>query len=385
MQKRTLLFVHGTGVRNETCETTIEQIRSKVREFEVPCRVEALLWGDVLGVDFPGMSLPEPIQRTEFEENQALRWEYLRVDPLFDLKLWCTPGIRQDTVGDYTGAELWDDHISRYTPSLELSVLLAANNLENLFSAAWGKVTDSSLPERAFRTAGVEHATVARVFAEAVTAQLMFDGGIASPPTALPNPLANKIVERLLFDWGQMGRAVKDILLRMFGKATAQVIRPMRSNASRIVAPAIGDILNYLNAPNGADLRNLIRKKIELIEGEVFLLSHSLGGIACFETMAEARPEKVAGLITAGSQAPLLYEFDALSTLRLGCPLPKTFPPWLNFYDENDLLSYRANLVFDCKADWQLDSMLPPFEAHSSYWKQDITWHTIREFVSVHG
>ena len=67
--------------------------------------------------------------------------------------------------------------------------------------------------------------------------------------------------------------------------------------------------------------------------------------------MVEARCDgadrlgSVKGLITAGSQAPLLYEFDALQTLHKGKPLPVGFPKRLNLDDENDLLSYRADRV----------------------------------------
>lgn len=89
----------------------------------------------------------------------------------------------------------------------------------------------------------------------------------------------------------------------------------------------------------------------------------------------------VKGLITAGSQAPLLYEFDALQTLDKGKPLPGGFPKWLNLYDENDLLSYRADRIFDIKADKQVDSMLPALHAHSAYWKLDETWKAIADLM----
>jgi len=131
----------------------------------------------------------------------------------------------------------------------------------------------------------------------------------------------------------------------------------------------------------GQEIRKLIRKRIDSITGKVFVLSHSLGGIACFELMVEGPPPNVSGLITVGSQSPLLYEFDALQTLKRGDELPTTFPRWLNLYDENDLLSYCANRVFGREVDHRVDSVLPPLEAHSAYWKLDETWLAIREFV----
>jgi hypothetical protein len=53
----------------------------------------------------------------------------------------------------------------------------------------------------------------------------------------------------------------------------------------------------------------------------------------------------------------------------------------LSLARENDLLSYRADRLFRCAVDKRVDSMLPPFEAHSAYWKLDDTWTAIRDFM----
>src|ERR1700733_8028298 len=81
--------------------------------------------------------------------------------------------------------------------------------------------------------------------------------------------------------------AQKHLFLRFFGSATQTIVRPLRARASRAIAPAIGDILHY--QAMGKQIRDLIRKKIESIPGDIFILAHSLGGIACFELMVEAR------------------------------------------------------------------------------------------------
>ena len=91
MVKSTLIFVHGTGVRSESYSQILKQVESKVVEFQLPCNVDSCPWGDVYGIDFDGLSLPDPPMRSKEEEAQAYRWEYLQVDPLFDLRLWCTP------------------------------------------------------------------------------------------------------------------------------------------------------------------------------------------------------------------------------------------------------------------------------------------------------
>ena len=53
----------------------------------------------------------------------------------------------------------------------------------------------------------------------------------------------------------------------------------------------------------------------------------------------------VDGLVTVGSQAPLFYAIDALEHLRPGAG-PEPFTPWLNIYNEADLLSFCAERVF---------------------------------------
>jgi hypothetical protein len=393
MTRSTLLFVHGTGVRSESYALTLEQVESKVAEFDLPCTVETCEWGDVYGIDFEGLSLPAPPKRTQEEEAQAYRWEYLQLDPLFDLRLWCTPAAQppKKMLGAKSVAwEAWEQSVSNYISGYDKRValieLLQHNQIEGFFLPAWNKVTLTGLPKEAFAAAGDDGAAVSRVFAEAVVAQMMHDAAAAQPPVAISPRIGGKIVTVLLFDWNQAAKGLKDLFLKFFGSATKTIVRPLRAGASRAIAPAIGDILNYQAV--GHHIRDLIRKKIDSIPGDLFVLGHSLGGIACFELMVEARRgddadrlSSVKGLITVGSQAPLLYEFDALQTLQKSKPLPVGFPKWLNLYDENDLLSYRADRVFNVRADKQVDSMLPPLEAHSAYWKLDQTWNAIADLM----
>jgi len=388
MTKSTLLVVHGTGVRSESFGETLKQIRLKVKEFHLPCVVEPILWGETLGIDFEGLSLPDPPAHSDEEESHALRWQYLQVDPLFDLRLWCIPAAEpaKKVLGETpTAVAAWEDTISKYVGEyakrIELATLLSNNQLDVFFLPAWNKVVASQLPKQAFAAAGEDGPAVSRVFAEAVVAQMMHDAAAANPPVALPPQLGTKIVAIMIFDWQQARLGIKNLFLKFFGSAAKTVIRPLRAGASLAIAPAIGDILNYQAV--GQKLRDLIRRKIELTGGDVFVLSHSLGGIACFELMVEERGKRadalgnVKGLITVGSQAPLLYEFGALQTLKKGSPLPASFPGWLNIFDENDLLSYRADRLFGEGHDKQVDSMLPPLEAHSAYWKLDETWNAI--------
>jgi pimeloyl-ACP methyl ester carboxylesterase len=124
--------------------------------------------------------------------------------------------------------------------------------------------------------------------------------------------------------------------------------------------------------------------------GTVTVVAHSLGGIAAFDALIEKPDPTVRRLITVGSQVPLLYELDALSTLPLrrdrsgaviATPheLPNDFPKWLNVYDPRDFLSYRAEPVFGEVSvhDIEVDNALPFPEAHSGYWSNQTVWSSI--------
>lgn len=121
-------------------------------------------------------------------------------------------------------------------------------------------------------------------------------------------------------------------------------IRRKRTALTDATYPGVGDILLY--QANGDAIRTFICDEIDKLKGDdVFLLAHSLGGIACFELLIERRPVNIKGLITFGSQAPFFYEIGDRkhSTTQPCC---RSFPPWINFYDLNDPLSYVGEKLF---------------------------------------
>src|SRR4029079_14174247 len=130
-------------------------------------------------------------------------------------------------------------------------------------------------------------------------------------------------------------------------------------------------------------IRDYIRAKIEAVPGDVYLLAHSLGGIACVDLLAQEPIDRVKGLVTAGSQAPYLHEIGALVSLEPGTQdLPPHFPPWLNLYDPYDFLSYAAAPVFGRRAgdrvrDHRFESGQPFPQSHSAYWTNPETWMAI--------
>ncbi|OMI38219.1 hypothetical protein SPAR_17130 [Streptomyces sparsogenes DSM 40356] len=174
---------------------------------------------------------------------------------------------------------------------------------------------------------------------------------------------------------GAVAGAAKGIAVRALNSYLSPISSLAHRYRGRITGgsvPASGDILRYQVRGAGvrAAIRTAVREAAESGGGPVVLLAHSLGGIACVDLLADATepPPEVGLLVTVGSQAPFLYELDALTSLRRDEPLPDTFPRWINVYDEHDLLGFVGEKVFpDRVTDLRVNTRQPFPRAHTSY------------------
>jgi pimeloyl-ACP methyl ester carboxylesterase len=150
-------------------------------------------------------------------------------------------------------------------------------------------------------------------------------------------------------------------------------------------APAAGDVLRFL--ARGDEARAFVRRAVEDIGGDVVLLGHSLGGVICVDLLLREELARVKGLVTIGSQAPLLYEIGALPALSHPSPVPPSFPAWLNIYDRRDLLAYVCADVFGRPVadDVPVDNKQPFPESHSAYWANKTVWRAVAGFLREHA
>jgi hypothetical protein len=384
MAAGSLLFVHGTGVRIRTYQRTLDVARKRAKECGVTLPLVECQWGDALGIPFDGTSLkslpdePDPAVARQQEEAE-LQWAYLDTDPFFELRLIAADPSRasKPVIGQQSAAEkFWDVVIaSGKKPSLELLALLDRAGVRELWPAVWSTiVTGSPIPKQAVMASGNDTADSAMALARALFAELNVQAQMQDRP-ALGAVMRSQLVDRLRSDWGQQVYGLRALVKGFF----AGVLRRRRRDWSERVSPQLGDILLY--QARGAEIREFIRKKIETLEPPVYVLAHSLGGIACVDLLAMPNPPKIKGLVTAGSQAPLLYELGALHSLKPNVPLPSGFPPWLNLYDRNDFLSYVAHRLFTGVEDVEIESGELPLAAHSAYWNADATWAAVKKFV----
>lgn len=110
----------------------------------------------------------------------------------------------------------------------------------------------------------------------------------------------------------------------------------------------------------------------------------SLGGIALVDLIASWPEAPVEACVTVGSQAPLLYTFDAIPSMPYDEADPPRLPvPWLNVYDSRDFLSFVAEPLFRRSdglasvVDLRVHSGRDFPRSHSSYWDLAPVWDAI--------
>jgi hypothetical protein len=110
----------------------------------------------------------------------------------------------------------------------------------------------------------------------------------------------------------------------------------------------------------------------------------SLGGIALIDLLASWPDAPVEACVTVGSQAPLLYTFNAITSMPYDeASPPHLSVPWLNVYDSRDFLSFVAEPLFRRSdglasvVDLRVSSGKDFPRSHSAYWELPPVWDAI--------
>ncbi|MGB7442267.1 MAG: hypothetical protein WA919_14465 [Coleofasciculaceae cyanobacterium] len=389
----TVLFVHGTGVRNPGYEETFQLIKRKLQAERPDLKVERCLWGDSLGtkLNAQGASIPLydatlALDEGEEEDYEIVLWEQLYCDPLYELRLLSLKPVEEGAgspFGEQPGEEL-DARVESLSLTPELRAKLEEAGIAEVFEPAREVVIGSEPYSEALQTASEELAEYREAMARAIIAQAMLvcQQQDRFPPLLTDAQLRDEVVKLLCLELGEAELGIGDWVVKPLSNLAQAIgtffVKDRRGAITSSVSPMPCDILLYQG--RGEKIRAFIREKIEQAEPPVVLLAHSLGGIACVDLLvqAESLQERVKLLVTAGSQAPFLYEINALYSLEYGQPLPEHFPDWLNIYDLRDFLSYIGANVFPNKVqDVLVDSKQPFPRSHSAYWTNQATWKAI--------
>ena len=408
----TVIFVHGTGVREPIAGETFNHIKDELTRRKSALEVVRVYWGGTLGTQLfgKGGSIPDyDTARGETERSdpkdvpedktQLALWQLLCQDSLYEIRLLAliaeaqsglagdsfvpgraTPG--QDLLNQAQLIGPRADSIDDTTA--ELYKLLLQGGLFSVFAASRDFVVLS--PPAATAAIGNNISELQQAIARAIVAEALFRTADSEPvPRAWENTaLRDEIVEQLIntlanaipgdrgpvTDW--VKRQVVGLASNVGERVGTWYIRSHRGSASDKAFGFPGDIMLY--QARGKTIRDAIAKSVENANGPVILVGHSLGGVACVDTLIERALPKVAYLVTVGSQAPLFYEMNTLVTLPFqDIPpherLPGHFPNWMNFYDKSDFLSYiGAKLFGPIVQDILVDNKMPFPDAHSGYW-----------------
>lgn len=373
---KTMLFVHGTGVRSTALGKTVNLIRERAAEYLPGWSIEVCAWGDPFGaaLNRHGASVPNyarsGLADASLDAQQRARWTLLADDPLIELRV--TP--KAQYLGQRPGPDIWKRVLS-LRQHAQLAQYLAVAGLD----AAWADFIDSVTSDVEWRTV-VETLTLSAQAASPAMARALVAGLAAwLRERALP-PLGSErrdeLAKLLVAPMGGPPAGVLDWLLdRMTGYA-----RRRRGSLTDLTSPAVGDVLRY--QARGETVRAFIAQEVQRTGARV-ILAHSLGGIASVDWLAFGQ-RPIDALITVGSQAAYFYEIDALASRVIGQGLPAFFPQrWLNIHDDSDLLSYPASGVFKgWVTDLRVDNGEPFPESHSAYFDNRAeVWPAIGDFL----
>jgi hypothetical protein len=154
-----------------------------------------------------------------------------------------------------------------------------------------------------------------------------------------------------------------------------------------IGAQMLADVIGY--QLHRESIQAVLREDLTLAasaagDRPVLPVALSLGGIALVDLLASWPEAPVQACVTIGSQAPLLYTFDAITSMPYDEASPPYLPvPWLNIYDSRDFLSFVAEPLFrrtDGRAsvvDLRVHSGVDFPKSHSAYWELEPVWEAI--------
>ncbi|MEU9124179.1 hypothetical protein AB0C96_30705 [Streptomyces sp. NPDC048506] len=402
-----VVLVHGTGVRAPSYDKTFDRVSRGLAGVRPDVRTVPCFWGDAHGASLAldGASLPLRAKDRGWggedawdvppaEDDPLAVWALLEADPLAELRAFAGAAADgEDATGFVPGRrDPWDE-VADQVRELTLADGVpggAVDDGEGLRQLAadlapyTGEAADRVAEEISNALGGAPFADgIEPVAARAVLAlalRLAESAEAADEPLPVDGADRDALVRLLTERLGGGDRGVAQAAKWTGARLLTPVLWPLSSAArwqrgrlTGAIVPAGGDILRY--QARGEGLRTAIAEAVRgaaaAAPGPVVLLAHSLGGIACVDLFADGSagpPPGVDLLVTVGSQAPFLYELDALGSLRRGEPLPAAFPRWINVYDERDLLAFVGERTFPGRvADVRVDTRQPFPRSHSAY------------------
>lgn len=409
-----VVFVHGTGVREPSFTNTCNAVRAGLGSELADVQVHPCYWAGSHGSNIgEGRSIPlyaqtmaGPVSSTS---TTIFEWSLLLDDPLIEFRLLAPQHSSADGAPPgHSPAAILRGQLGALQQAATAGAIgaLDATDIPILVESTAALLAMAELNNAV--ALGVHLAPsgqdlldgVRLLAARAIVAgwmRLLLDNGAVSPTGVMRDLLLEDTFRALGGGQAQLtgiGSAVIAAVLAPIKIMLQTVVvdpslrlaswgsRTYRHSVANAATPAVGDILLY--QARGKPIRDFILTTARAVGEPVVLLAHSLGGIACIDLLIEAAQPCIKGVITAGSQAPFLYEIDALSQLERKQAMPPYMPPWLNLYDTNDLLSFLAAPLMRAGnqvTDVEVHSGQPFPASHGAYWSNPEVWKASADFI----
>lgn len=381
MTGTTVVFIHGTGVREPRFTALAGKVRASLDAERSGLRFVPFYWGDTHGATLGagGASLPPSTGHARTlasgDGDDITAWGVLYDDP--DAELALAAAAAPPKAERPPGAVRPEQTVRLRLGELAAQGDAAAELGPGLAEAATAL---ASHPLLAPAAAALSPEDLAVLLARALTARVVAAALDADQPLISDGDARDAVAARLAEALGAppagSGRTLRGRLLRIATGAAARAALRRRRALTEAAHPAAGDILRYLS--RGETLRAELRSLINELPAPVVLIGHSLGGIIALDTLVGTPLPQVGLLVTAGSQGPFLYESGSLPSLAHPQPLPPHVPDWLNLYDPRDLLAYLGAGLFPGRVtDVSVDSRQPFPAAHSAYWTNPAVYRHI--------
>ena len=409
----TLFFVHGTGVRKGGYDRTMDLVRAGLIANDLAdLRVVGCEWGVTIGDEFdddwrslvastmPPGTIPEAAapERTADADPETSTWEMLLRDPLMELRVVLFSALPEfdaaEQAADDAAPTLIEvvNRIAHDPPEVDDSGL----SQDDLARAASDIAVSDELTTDGYGSVPATNRGLIRVVAQAIVASALARRRFASPgsePKAAldadaRDAVVNRIERALMPDEGTRPRSslIENRLLRFLQTRGTEFMRERRLHLMQdYAAPFLADVAFYLR--HGEMFRDYVEEQLRGLEPPVVAVGHSLGGVILVDLLCQGDRRDIELLVTACTQAPLLYALHALEHLSPDDPGTTPFAPWLNFYNPNDFLSFCAQPIFahvPGVIDERIEPKGIPFPAsHGAYWMENRVFERISEVLAA--
>ncbi|MBE9144292.1 hypothetical protein IQ236_13845 [Planktothrix mougeotii LEGE 06226] len=400
-----VVFVHGTGVREPAYTRSFNTISDKLKAKDSNLRLHRCYWGESCGtklnkggITIPNFDTPRDAIDDNLSDEEEITlglWKLLYQNPLAELQILSSKidsqqkELEVDPPWKPSPSEELRQRIRKLHSSSSLYEKLEQAGIAKVFNEACTVVVQNRDYQKVIKSAqslldALDEYSLAIARAIVAKSVVLLESEYDDPTLSLNDDLRDEIVLQIAEKLGdntpwRIHEIPKNVLINSFIGLCFNHLQGNRHTESEKYSKGIGDILMY--QARGQKIRDYIRDIITPLPGPVVLIGHSLGGIACVDLLLEKNPPQVHLLITVGSQAPLLYELNALVGMEYSpnATLPPNFPRWLNIYTKNDLLSYVGGKILAGVEDEKVEIKEPFPKSHGAYWTNDEMWDKVLE------